>query len=414
MLLLFSLLACESQRLILDPELAVANILALLQEGKIDDAGAAVAQARLDHPESGAIAICAAEVADLLWHDDVAISELRALAATADRGGWSMSDARGRLGDQLFVAGRYGEAIVPLLAGAVDEATLRRRALIAAARELPYRRSQVGPLVTEQALTEGRLPELVCSIGSVQRVFTIDSGSSFTTMRRSLAQELRVRAIAQAGHMPDGTGQPIAVAVAVVDEFSVGEIWLGTVPVLVVDDERLAMRDLFGGPDRAPEGVIGLDFLNLFRLTLDPGRRAIVLERPRGLSPSDSVRCVRAEGRCLLPVTVGGYHLWFVLDTGASHSSITEQGLALLPGAAERATPSFRRVRTAGGGSVSVRELKNLVLRASLVRFDGVDLPVVPRRAGVLFPVHGVLGADLLQQCRVTLDQGRVRLEPAT
>ena len=53
-------------------------------------------------------------------------------------------------------------------------------------------------------------------------------------------------------------------------------------------------------------------------------------------------------------------------------------------------------------------------IRCAPVRFDGVDLPVVPRRAGVLFPVHGVLGADLLQQCRVTLDQGRVRLEPAT
>jgi hypothetical protein len=76
--------------------------------------------------------------------------------------------------------------------------------------------------------------------------------------------------------------------------------------------------------------------------------------------------------------------------------------------------PGFRRVRTAGGGTFSVREIRNLVLRTSKVRFPGVDLPIVPRRAGGLFPVHGVLGVDLLEQCRVTLDQGRARLERAS
>ena len=35
---------------------------------------------------------------------------------------------------------------------------------------------------------------------------------------------------------------------------------------------------------------------------------------------------------------------------------------------------------------------------------------VVPRTAGGLFPVHGVLGVDLLSRCRVTLDRGRARL----
>jgi len=160
--------------------------------------------------------------------------------------------------------------------------------------------------------------------------------------------------------------------------------------------------------------VLGLDLMSLFRMTLDPVRRNVVLEHPRGLPETDSVQCVRAEGRCLLPVAIEGCSLWFVLDTGASHSSLTQEGLLALPGGSARAVPGFRRVRTAGGGTFSVREIKNLVLRTSKVRFPGVDLPIVPRRGGGLFPVHGVLGVDLLEQCRVTLDQGRARLEHAS
>jgi hypothetical protein len=37
-------------------------------------------------------------------------------------------------------------------------------------------------------------------------------------------------------------------------------------------------------------------------------------------------------------------------------------------------------------------------------------LPVVARRTSGLFPVHGVLGVDLLGRCRVILDRGRTRL----
>jgi hypothetical protein len=397
-----------------DPEADVAAVLSLLRNGELKAAAERATSARQRQPDHGGLAICAATVADLLWRDDVAVAELRVAAASADRGGWSTAEARGRLGDQLFLAGRFGEAIVPLLAGAVDDAAARRRAWIAAARELPYRRKPVGVVATEQPLLEGRLPEFLCGLGAARRVFTIDTGSSMTTISRTLAKAANVRAQSDAGEMPDGTGQAIAVQMAVLDAFSIGDVWLGTVPVLVVDDERLSMRDLFGGPERAPEGVLGLDLMSLFRMTLDPVRRNVVLEHPRGLPETDSVQCVRADGRCLLPVAIEGCSLWFVLDTGASHSSLTQEGLLALPGGSARAVPGFRRVRTAGGGTFSVREIRNLVLRTSKVRFPGVDLPIVPRRAGGLFPVHGVLGVDLLEQCRVTLDQGRARLERAS
>jgi hypothetical protein len=123
-----------------------------------------------------------------------------------------------------------------------------------------------------------------------------------------------------------------------------------------------------------------------------------------------SVQCVRADGRCLVPVVVEGAPLWFVLDTGASHSSLTAEGLARIPSGEGRAVASYRRVRTVGGSLVAVREVRGLVLRCSEARFLQVTLPVVARAGSELFPVHGVLGIDLLSRCRLTLDRGRARL----
>jgi hypothetical protein len=60
----------------------------------------------------------------------------------------------------------------------------------------------------------------------------------------------------------------------------------------------------------------------------------------------------------------------------------------------------------------SVRTVQGLVVTVSEVRFRGVDLAVIDRAPSKVFPVHGVLGADLLLQCRTTLDGGRIRLEP--
>lgn len=394
-----------------DPSEFVDATLALLAEGKIETAASRIELGRRMYPTDGAIAACSATVADLLWRDEVAITELREVVNSKGRAGWSLAVARGRLGDQLFVAGRYGEALVPLLAGSVEDDAVRRRALVTVARELPFRRKQIGPLATEQKLLDGHLTEFLCAVGDLRRPFAIDTGSSITTVSRSLAMTVSARAIVEAGSVPDGTGQPVPISLGVIDQFAVGDVWLGTVPVAIIDDERLSMRDLFGGPDRVPAGILGLDILTQFRMTLDPVRGSVLLELPRSLPEVSSIQCVRSGGRCLLPVVIEGRRMWFVLDTGASHSSLTPAGLEVLDGGAARASPGFRRVRTAGGRTLSVRQVRNLVLRVSQTRFPGVDLPVVPRLVDSLFPVHGVLGVDLLRNCRLTLDRGRARLE---
>jgi predicted aspartyl protease len=396
-------------------EESAAAIALALRSGNIEHADVLRRGARQRHPDHPEVLAWSAVVASLQWEDDLAVAELRQLLGRAEPNSPAAQSVAGLLGDALFQAGRYGESLVPLWDGAGDGPDAeRRRACAALARELPFRRKQTGPLATERPLAADGVPEFECAVGDTRRPFTIDTGSSATTLSRSLALELAVRQLQPAGNAVDGTGRSLAIEVGILDGFAVGDVDLGAVPVVVVADGRLSMRDILGGPDRAPAAVLGLDVLALFRLTLDPARRSVSLELPRGLPAAASVQTVRADGRCLMPVTVEGARLWFVLDTGASHSSITAAGLAALPGGESRAVPGFRRVRTTAGNDVAVREVRDLVLRASEVRFRGVVLPVVLRREGAVFPVHGVLGADLLHTCRLTLDRGRVRLESVT
>lgn len=408
------LAACAAAPPVTPVPMAIESIEAALRQGRIEQAADEAARLRAREPEDADAAQWNSVVADLLWRDQQAVEEqLAAIRIARRRGGGNDAELRGRLGDLLFQAGRWGEAAGPLEIGAIgaQQQQQRRAALAAVAQSLPFVRKQTGPLLTEQRLLAGDAPEFVCGSGDLQRPFAIDTGTSMTTLSNAFAAELGLRGRRPAGTALDGAGRALPVDVGVLPRFVVGDVDLGAVPMLVVDDLALTLRDLHGGPEHSPRGILGLDLLTAFRITLDPERGSVVFELPRGLRENESVQCVRADGRCLMPVTIDGARMWFVLDTGASHSSLTAVGAAALPGGEARAVASFRRVRTVGGALIAVREVRDLVLRASAARFTGVTLPVVPREAGGLFPVHGVLGVDLLSRCLVTLDRGRARLQ---
>lgn len=406
--------ACASPR----PPRAIDDELALaaraLRDGRIEEAAGRVAAVRRRDPRHVEAALWQTTIAAATWRDGEAIeAQQAAIRAAMDRGAEpaALAELEGRLGELLFQAGRWGESVAALTAGAAGAPGERRAALAAVGEHLPYTRAVAGPVASERALLAGAMPEFLCGVGDKQRPFAIDTGTSMTTISRSFADELAVRQRRPAGSVIDGAGRPLAVDVGVLERFTAGAIDLGALPVLIADDEALRLRDFQGGDDRVRHGILGLDLLSNFRLTLDPERASVVLELPSGLPENQSVACVRAEGACLVPVAVDDVPLWFVLDTGASDSSLTEAGLERLPGGASRASPSYRLVRTVCGDPlVSVREARNLSLRCSEVRFSGVALPVVARRAPTQFPVHGVLGVDLIGRCRLIFDRGRARL----
>lgn len=393
----------ESYRLTID---------AALRAGDPAVAADTLARARQRFPDDPDLRAWSAVVEQIHWRDLAALDDLRELERRRDYGTLGREEIMGRIGELLFAIGSYAESRPFLTAGGVGTGADRRLALARVTRDLPRSRRALSDLAAELPLRGGPLPELLCRIGARQRPFVLDTGASFTTITRSLARDLGVIDTIDAGLGRDGIGQSFPVAFAVVQDFGLGRIELGDIPVVVVADQHLAMRDTFGEADVRPLGVVGLDVLARFRVSFDPERESVVFELPRGLDAVSSVECVQYGGNCLVPVQVEGRRLWFVLDTGASHSSLTGAGVLALPGGDRRAVDAYRRVRSPGGTQHVVRRVPGLTLTIAQLRFAGVDLPVVLRPPSGLFPVHGVLGVDLLLACRTTFDRGRLRLQP--
>src|SRR5688572_6718224 len=210
-----------------------------LRDGRVEAAVELAARARQRDPQHVAAAQWSAAVAELTWRDDDAVKELTvALRHGRVTGGEAPGEAmlRGRLGDVLFQAGRFGESVEHLRAGALAEDGERRSAFAAVAATLPAVRKPDGPLVSEHPLLPGDMPEFACGNAGKQRPFAIDTGTSMTTVSDSFAAELDVKDLLPAGIARDGTGSELSVKVGVLPDFTMGDIKLGAVPVLVVDD----------------------------------------------------------------------------------------------------------------------------------------------------------------------------------
>jgi len=373
-----------------------------------------LARARQRFPVDADVLLYDALLADMRWHDDIVLADLRA-AAAAGHPQIPRAELEGRVGDKLFALGSWAESAPLLRAGAAggdESARARRRAWAELADVLPAVHRDPASVQAQVEFNPAQVPELLLGLGDRGGAFVLDTGATFTTLSESLAARLRVDAKVEAGEVRDGAGRPFAACFARLPALMIGGLRLGPMPVLVVRDQTLSMRDLFGGPGRGVDGLLGLDVLTRFRIVIDPAARAVTLSTASGLTAGNAAPCLRVDGGLRVPVEVEGRSLWFQLDTGASRTSLTAAGLALVPGGEARAAAAFRTVHAPGGSRVAVRELRNVEMRAAGAPFTGVTLPVIDRPTGASgFPLHGVLGADLVLRCRAILDSGRLLLE---
>ena len=82
--------------------------------------------------------------------------------------------------------------------------------------------------------------------------------------------------------------------------------------------------------------------------------------------------------------------MWFILDTAASHSSLTTRGLHDLPGGDRRATADLRSLKSLGGTFLS-KKVTGLVVQTSAVKFTGIEFPVIDRVNPASIPVPAMV-----------------------
>src|SRR5690606_25183930 len=211
-----------------------------------------LARARQRFPVDADVLLYDALLADMRWHDDIGLADLRA-AAAAGHPQIPRAELEGRVGDKLFALGSWAESAPLLRAGAAggdESARARRRAWAELADVLPAVHRDPASVQAQVEFNPAQVPELLLGLGDRGGAFVLDTGATFTTLSESLAARLRVDAKVEAGEVRDGAGRPFAACFARLPALMIGGLRLGPMPVLVVRDQTLSMRDLFGGPGR--------------------------------------------------------------------------------------------------------------------------------------------------------------------
>ena len=376
-----------------------------LDDGQVETARGLLAEGLARYPGDPRLRWTQASLLALWGDAGGACEALRAILAGPVPMGLSVAEVQGFLGDVLFDAGRFGEAAAPLLAAGHSVEGRRRGSLALLTTALP----PVGGAVFAETpqprdLYRRLLPQVAVRIAGRELVLVLDTGSSWTALSASAAQRVGMDPPQLQGTARDGRGLPFAVGLAVAPMVVVGGVDLGDRPVAVVEDARLLLRDPLEGGGERFDGLLGMDLLRPLRLELD-GRQSQVLFLPPQPAPVGA-RCLHDAGRLVCRVEVEEQPLWFLLDTGASRSSLTTAGLQRLPGGPARADAAVRRIRSPAGADVAVRDLTVRSLQVGGLHLHNLTLPILARDPAGRIPLHGVLGADVLLRGRLVLDRG--------
>ncbi|MBY0423171.1 MAG: aspartyl protease family protein [Parvularculaceae bacterium] len=247
--------------------------------------------------------------------------------------------------------------------------------------------------------------------------FVVDTGATRTLIFVNVVDRI-------GGVAPSG-GPPVSVLGLSSSEkfptFFVGDIAVGTEKL--VNLRTVVLRDWTVG-GRAPQGVLGLDFLARYKVEIDAERSVmrfyapdadLQLEDRRGWRAAPMTRRpFNLDEGALYVVTVrlNSFTVPVLLDTGAASTLVN--GLA----AARGATSSIRTTASDWTGSARVTDALSSKGRAGVARFDrmrigearwtGVDLVVfdadIFAELGVANRPYGLLGANLFERRSVIFD----------
>jgi predicted aspartyl protease len=120
-------------------------------------------------------------------------------------------------------------------------------------------------VIVPVTLSGGAIIVPVTLNGTVTANLLLDTGASMTMISRRLASNLALPAVASG--LISGIGGTINAQIARVDSIKVGDAEVGGMPVSIHDISRFPRF----------EGLLGMDFLGRFHLSVDSGKQLLVL-----------------------------------------------------------------------------------------------------------------------------------------
>jgi predicted aspartyl protease len=240
----------------------------------------------------------------------------------------------------------------------------------------------------------------------------IDSGAVLSIASQKLADDLGIRRLGEIQATFFGLlGEPIPVQLGMLDSLTLGDIVVENVPVAIMPDDK--MRFLMNGRREFKiDFLLGANFLKEFRTDLDFGRNVVTFtplaSSDRRPAPDQNLFTLGFRPFIRGTVNRRGWFL-FVLDTGSEITFLNERQLRNLP--IDQIAPHIHSALLQGLGGSQKRGAKIDDLEIGLDRWAGTFRSLPMYSSGENESAVGIIGENFLQNFRVVIDFGRMRVD---
>jgi len=233
----------------------------------------------------------------------------------------------------------------------------------------------------------------------------LDTGSSGVFLLERIARRHGFTPLADSTTFGGGGDQRHDTSRGILPRFSLGSLAFREALVLTTAEEI--------EPTGQFHGVLGIQCLEGYRITLDLARGRLLLDAPPENPAGQPYWEISGQllSRAGAP---SGRRGLFALDTGAARSVVSLAFVSEVPGASVGRTAAVRGYGGRLGGARSVRGMILGFQGAQISADLATDLALQSRLSGV--EISGFLGLDLLSSARLVVDTRwrRVLLETAT
>ncbi len=257
---------------------------------------------------------------------------------------------------------------------------------------------------------------LAVEVNGRRQKFLLDTGSSLSVVASDVARQNRIRVLSgKSGSAGTATGLKVGFRPALIQDLRLGSLSIQNHPVMVISRRDMMFRLKLIHISRLErfDGILGWNALRHLRLEIDLKQKRLLFTRA-GSAGSAERNLFGFDTPLVRLRTPEGRTLYFLLDTGANRTSLTEH---ILRKTSIR-DPFFvsGRVFSVGGSEkikLQIVPHVRLVLDEREMPFR--DIRLFPELSLLgFFHLDGRLGSDLFSFGAVVLDgaAGRIELRP--
>ncbi|MBN1940514.1 MAG: aspartyl protease family protein [Candidatus Aminicenantes bacterium] len=260
------------------------------------------------------------------------------------------------------------------------------------------------------SLTWGGNPVVEVEVNGRRRKFWIDTGAGLSVIASDAAEDCGVASLAAGeAEARAATGRNVGVRAAAIRELKIGGLEIRNHPVMIIDKRNLEVKLLGLVRLLKIDGLIGWNAIRHIDMEIDYGGKQVILRKP--VKRDASERRLVWLGQPVVRLHTGdGRPVLFGLDTGSRATSLTETILGKIDAAAagEKSAATW-----SAGGSVRARTrfVSGVALVLGGFRFDFEKIAVTGDKRAVVVRLDGIIGSDILQDTRLSLDAANGRFE---